>query len=135
MAAYVIGVPSVTKTLTIHKPGREEETLTAEIRVRSVDEQEALNKKQTKEFEDRLAKEKKLREEGKPVPPAKNSNAHVREDILSIGGALDANGNEITANATPELIDSVWQDPFVYMALIRAWGEVQRGVQEETAKN
>lgn len=133
MAAYVIGIPSVTKTITIHKPGREEETLTADIRVRSVDEQEALNKKQNKEFADRLAKEKKLREEGKPVPAERNSNAHVREDILSLGGVADANGNDVTV--TPELIDSIWQDPFVYMALIRAWGEVQRGVQEETAKN
>lgn len=133
MAAYVIGVPSVTKTITIHKPGREEEKLTAEIRVRSVDEQEAFQKKQNKEFEDRLAKEKKLRAESKPVPVAKNSNAHVREDILRMGGIADANGNDVTV--TPELIDSIWQDPFVYMALIRAWGEVQRGVQEETAKN
>ena len=133
MAAYVIGVPSVTKTLTIHKPGREAETLTVDIRVRSIDEQDALQKKQNKEIADRLAKEAKLRKEGKPVPAEKNSNAHVREDILGLGSVADKDGNDVAV--TPELIDSVWQDPYAYIAIVRAWGEVQRGVQEETAKN
>lgn len=133
MAAYVIGVPSVTKTITIHKPGREEETLTVDIRVRSIDEQEALQKKQNKEISDRMAKEANLRKEGKVAPPEKNSNAHVREDILGMSGIADANGNDVTV--TPELIDAVWQDPFAYIAIVRAWGEVQRGVQESTAKN
>lgn len=133
MAAYVIGVPSVTKTITIRKPGREEETLTADIRVRSIDEQEALQKKQQKEFKDRLAKHEKLRKEGKEVPVEKDNNNHVREDILGMGGIADPNGNDVTV--TPELIDSVWQDPFAYTALIKAWREVQHGVQESTAKN
>jgi hypothetical protein len=133
MAAYVIGVPSVTKTLTIHKPGREEETLMVDIRVRSLEEQEALQEKQNKAFAAKLAKEKKLREEGKPVPAEKNTNAHIREDILGMSGIADPNGNDVTV--TPELIDSIWQDPFAYTAIIKAWGEVQRGVQESTAKN
>lgn len=132
--AYVVGVPSVTKTITIHKPGREPETLTADIRVRNTDEQEALQEKQQKAFKDRQEKEAKARKEGKELKAEKiDSNAHVREDLLAMGGLIDDKGKEVAA--TPEMIDTLWKDPFVYVALIRAWGEVQRGVQESIAKN
>lgn len=113
MAAYVIGIPSVTKTITVKRPGREEEEFTADIRVRDTDEQEALQEKQKK-------------------GEAKHF-AHVREDVLDMSGFTDANGKEI--KVTSEMIDKLIKDPYVLMGLVRAWNQVQQGMPELAAKN
>lgn len=113
MASFKIGVAAVTKTISIHRPGFEPEEFTAEIRVRSIDEQEEIEKK---------------RREGE-IKDLK----HIRGDILSVSDIVDAKDKPVESSET--LIDSVFNDPYAHLALCRAWGEVQRGVQEETAKN
>lgn len=136
MAAYVVDIPSVTETITIKRPGREEEQFTADIRVRDTDEQEALQEKQEKEFKDKQARLEKARKAGKEPEPEKNKTkpyAHVREDVLGLGGFVDKDGKELTMTA--EMIEKQMKDPYVLMAVVRAWNRVQQGVQELTAKN
>lgn len=113
MAAFVIGVASVTKTITVKRPGREEEEFTAEIRIRDYDEQEALREQEEKG-------ELKAR-------------SHFRDDLLSIGGLEDKDGKAV--ECTPELMDAMMKDPYASMGIMRAWHEVQRGLPESTAKN
>lgn len=113
MAAFKLGIPSVTKTITLHRPGLEPEEFTAEIRVRSVEEQDELDKqRQAGQLKD---------------------SKHVRADVLAVHGVVDANDKEAASSA--ELIDAVFNDPYALVAISVAWGEVQRGVSELTAKN
>ncbi|SDF72820.1 hypothetical protein SAMN05216571_101414 [Onishia taeanensis] len=112
-ASFKIGVASVTKTIDIHRPGMEPEQFTAEIRVRSLDDQEALDKK---------------------LKAAETHNTkHVREDLLALGGIVGA--DDKPAESSKELLDAVYKDPYAHVALCKAWGEVQRGVSEHVAKN
>lgn len=114
MANFVIGIPSVTKTVKIRRPGRGEEQLTADIRVHSVAEQDELEKKRkTQKYSDHIQQ--------------------VKSDTISLGGIEDAEGNPVTSSN--ELLDAVFDDPYALQGLIRAWGEVQMGVQEAEAKN
>lgn len=113
MAAFKLGIPAVTKTITLHRPGLEPEEFTAEIRVRPIDEQDKIEEKR------RTGKLK--------------GSKHIREDLLSLGGIVDAEDKPTESNKA--LIDSVFNDPYAHVALCRAWGEVQRGVSEHTAKN
>lgn len=111
--AFKIGIPSVIKTITVQRPGLDVEEFTAKIRVLDLDEQEALDEE---------------RQAGNLT-----GNEHVRRDLLELGGIEDANG--ASQSSDPELIDRVFKDPYAHIALCRAWGEVQRGVSEHTAKN
>jgi len=113
MANFVIGIPSVTKTIKINRPGREEEQFTAEIRVRSLEEQDKL-----------VEKEKKNQLKG---------NKHVRDDILSVSGIDDTEGKPL--ESSKELIDALFNDTYASKGLFRAWNEVQRGLPELEAKN
>ncbi|WP_157958601.1 hypothetical protein [Salinicola sp. CPA57] len=113
MANYVVGIASVTKTIKIHRPGREEEQFTAEIRIRDTDDQDKL-----------LAKQKANRLKG---------NDHLREDVLSVGGLDDKEGKPLESSKA--LIDALFKDPYARGPLTLAWNEVQRGVPEEAAKN
>ncbi|WP_353979391.1 hypothetical protein [Salinicola endophyticus] len=115
MARFVLGTPSVTKTIKIQKPGHDAQEFTAEIRLRSRDDQDALEKA-------RNAKPKNF-----------DQIAVVREDVLSVSGIDDANGKEL--ESTPELIDAVFQDSYALNRLMRAWSEVQLGLPEAEAKN
>lgn len=115
MAKFVLGTPSVTKTIKIRKPGYEEQQFTAEIRLRSRDEQDKLEKQ-------RKSKAEKF-----------DQIKVVREDVLSIGGVEDANGKDV--ESSPEMIDAVFQDSFAVNQLMRAWSQVQIGLPEEEAKN
>lgn len=112
-AAYVVGLATVLKTVAIKRPGREEEEFTAEIRVRDIDEQEALQEKQKngeiKGFE------------------------HVIDDVISLSGFADADGNDL--KVTKEMKAKLIKDPYVLMGCVRAWNHVQQGVPEYTAKN
>lgn len=113
MAGYVVGVPSVVKLIKVKRPGRELEEFSAEIRVHDMDEQDAIYEKQMKgELSD---------------------NSLVREDVLSMWGFEDAKGNEVEADEA--LTEKIFKDPFALMALVRAWTQVQQGVQEATEKN
>lgn len=134
MAAYVVDIPSVTETIKLKRPGREEEQFTADIRVRDTDEQAALSKKQEKAFKAWRAEEEAARKEGREPDEKKKPKpyAHVREDVLGLGGFVK-DGKELTM--TKAMIDKQMKDPFVLMALVRAWNRVQQGVQELTAKN
>lgn len=111
--AFTIGIAAVSATVTIQRPGREEEQFTAEIRVRDMDEQKALREKQ---------------QNGEVT-----DNDHVREDLLGITGLADANGNEV--DGTPEIVEKIWRDPYAFMGIMRAWHRVQQGLPEETVKN
>ena len=135
MAAYVVGIPSVTETIKLKRPGREEEQFTADIRVRDLDDQEALRKKQEKEFKAWRAEEEKARKEGREPDEKKKPKdyGHVREDVLSLGGFVDSEGKDLTM--TKAMIDKQMKDPFVLMALVRTWNRVQQGLPELTAKN
>lgn len=135
MAQYVVDVPSVTETIKLKRPGREEEQFTADIRVRDTDEQDALSKKQEKAFKAWRAEEEAARKEGREPDEKKKPKpyAHVREDVLELGGFVDKDKKELTM--TKAMIDKQMKDPYVLMALVRAWNRVQQGVQELTAKN
>ena len=135
MAAYVVDIPSVTETIRFKRPGREEEEFTAEIRVRDTDEQEALQKKQEKSFKTWREEEEKARKEGREPDEKKKPEqyAHVREDVLALGGFVDKDGKELTMTA--QMIKKQMKDPFVLMAVTRAWNRVQQGLPELTAKN
>lgn len=113
MPAFVIGIASVTKTILIKRPGREEESFTAEIRVRDMDEQDLLQ-------------EKLASGEITGVD-------HIKDDILCLGGFADSDGKEM--EVTEDIKSELLQNPFVWMGLVRAWNEVQRGLPESTEKN
>lgn len=135
MAAYVVGIPSVTKKITVNRPGREEEEFFAEIRVRDRDEQEALRAKEKKEIKEKQKRQEKARKEGKEVEEDDTglSDSQFREDLLSVSGLEDTKGN--TVESTPDLLDKMIKDPYAGLAIMRAWHEVQRGLPESTAKN
>lgn len=113
MTAFVIGLPSVTKTITVKRPGRDEESFTAEIRVLDMDEQDALQEKIKAEKTDNVTS--------------------IKESILSLGGFSDAEGNDLKVNK--EMHAKLLKDPYVWLGLVRAYNEVQRGIPEATAKN
>ena len=112
-AAFVIGLATVFKTVAIKRPGREEEEFTAEIRVRDLDEQDALHQKQ---------------QSGE----AKGFD-HVKEDVVSLDGFADKNGKPM--EVTDEMKEKLLKDPYVLMGCVRAWNQVQQGMPELTAKN
>lgn len=111
--AFTVGIASVFTTVTTKRPGRPEEEFTAEIRVRDMDDQKELNEKQ--------------------VSGEITGSDHVREDLLGITGLADFKGNDV--EATAEIIDKIWKDPYAFMGIMQAWHRVQRGLPEETAKN
>lgn len=113
MANYVVGIPSVTKTIKIRRPGRDEEQFTADIRIRDTDDQDKL-----------VAKQEKGTLKG---------NNHIRDDVLSVAGLDDAEGKALESSKA--LIDALFKDPYARIALTRAWNEVQRGIPEAEAKN
>lgn len=115
MTAFKVGVPSVVKTIKTRRPGMEEETFTADIRIRDTDEQEALNK---------------LEQEGELT-----GHAHVREDVLSIGGFEDAKGKIVDSTDDARVIDAMFKDPYALAGLIRGWQLVQSGMPEYVEKN
>lgn len=115
MSRFVVGIPSVTKTIKIKRPGREEEQFTADIRVRDLDDQDELEKK-------RVAGELK-------------GHAHMREDVLAIGGCATGAGDDVSSSDDATLIDSMFKDPYARMGLMRAWHEVQSGLPEAVEKN
>lgn len=110
---FKLGLPSITKTIDIQRPGMEPEQFTADIRLHSIPDQEKIEKE--------IADGKRTRSD------------QVRDDLLAIGGIEDAKGN--AQESSKKLIDQVFADPYAFTALCRAWGEVQRGVPEHTAKN
>lgn len=135
MAAYVVGVASVTKTITVNRPGREEETFTAELRVRDIEEQEALEAQERKKNQEWEEEERKAREEGREPDYKLKPKAFwfVREDVLALGGFVDTKGNDVEMTAAK--IKKQLNDQYVLKALYRAWNHVQQGVSEYTAKN
>lgn len=136
MAAYVIGIPSVTKTIKVHRPGREEEEFFAEIRVRDLDEQDALQEKQKAQREKQSLSKGSKEDKSAPAEIEGGNvdvNSHFREDLLSVSGLEDTKGKPV--ESTPELLDQMIKDPYAGLAIMRAWHEVQRGLPESTAKN
>ncbi|RUR51528.1 hypothetical protein [Vreelandella populi] len=113
MSAFVVGIASVFKTVTVRRPGREEEEFIAEIRVHDRDEQDAIQERQKN---DEIT-----------------ATEQIRSDLLSITGLQDKDGNSV--EATPELMEKMYKCPYAGNGIMRAWYQVQNGLPEETAKN